>query len=176
MKNLKPLLAFGTLGATVLGWFGWQLFSIVAPSADFASAQSEAPPPAATATVHFSSTPPGADATTSVGWACRTPCSMELMTDAPVTVTFAHEGFAPVTMPVQVQSSELISDASAGNNTVSAVLKPLRQELVTGSVRRTNETRKLAAVPRRNTRAAETDNALSKAWKAFASLFGDASR
>ena len=101
---------------------------------------------------------------------------MELMTDAPVTVTFAHEGFAPVTMPVQVQSSELISDASAGNNTVSAVLKPLRQELVTGSVRRTNETRKLAAVPRRNTRAAETDNALSKAWKAFASLFGDASR
>ena len=166
MNNLKPLLAFGTLGATVLGWFGWQLFSIATPPAGFASVQPEAPPPAATATMQFRSVPEGADATTSIGWTCRTPCSMELIIDAPLTVTFAHEGFAPVTMPVQ-----LSSDGSAANNTVSAALKPLHQELVTGSVRRTGETRKLAAGPRRNARTAETDNPLSKAWKAFAGLF-----
>ena len=96
---------------------------------------------------------------------------MELMIDRPLTVTFAHEGFAPVTMPVQVRSSELSSDRPAASNTVSAALKPLHQELVTGSVRRTGETRKLAAAPRRNARTAEADNPLSKAWKAFAGLF-----
>ena len=172
VKNLTPLLAFGTVAAVVLSWCGWQLFSIAAPSPGFASVQPEAPLPAATVPVRFSSSPPGADAVTSLGWSCRTPCSMELMIDAPVTVTFTHEGFAPVTIPVQIRSSELDPEAS-----VSVLLKRLDHEIETGGIRRsTKETRIVARLPK-HTRMPDGNSPLAKAWKAFTSLFqGDSSR
>ena len=47
--------------------------------------------------------PPGADATTSVGPGCKTPCSVAVAApDANFTVTFAMPRFQPVTVPVQV--------------------------------------------------------------------------
>ena len=47
--------------------------------------------------------PPGADATTSLGPACKTPCSVEIPApDAGFSVTFASPKFQPVTIPVQV--------------------------------------------------------------------------
>ena len=49
------------------------------------------------------SVPPGADATTSLGPACKTPCSIDVPApDAGCTVTFASPKFQPVTVPVQV--------------------------------------------------------------------------
>jgi hypothetical protein len=46
-------------------------------------------------TVRFESEPPGAEAKTSNGQTCRTPCALALPTDAPLTVTFALNGYLP---------------------------------------------------------------------------------
>src|SRR6185295_6539498 len=53
--------------------------------------------------VALESAPPGADATTSLGPACKTPCSIDVPApDAGFAVTFAMPRFQPVTVPVQV--------------------------------------------------------------------------
>ena len=53
--------------------------------------------------VALESVPPGADATTSLGPACKTPCSIDVPApDAGFSVTFAMPKFQPVTVPVQV--------------------------------------------------------------------------
>ena len=55
------------------------------------------------AKVALESAPSGADATTSLGPACKTPCSIDLPApDAGFSVTFASPKFQPVTVPVQV--------------------------------------------------------------------------
>jgi hypothetical protein len=53
--------------------------------------------------VQLESAPPGADATTSLGPGCKTPCSVSVPApDAGFAVTFALPRFQPVTVPVQV--------------------------------------------------------------------------
>ena len=53
--------------------------------------------------VALESAPPGADATTSRGPACKTPCAIDVPApDAGFSVTFAMPKFQPVTVPVQV--------------------------------------------------------------------------
>jgi hypothetical protein len=53
--------------------------------------------------VALESAPPGADATTSVGPGCKTPCSVDVPApDAGFSVTFAMPRFQAVTIPVQV--------------------------------------------------------------------------
>lgn len=53
--------------------------------------------------VAMESMPAGADATTSLGPGCKTPCSVDLAApDAGFSVTFASPGFQSVTVPVQV--------------------------------------------------------------------------
>lgn len=56
-------------------------------------------------TVQFESEPPGADAKTSNGQTCRTPCSLSLPTEGPLSVTFTLNGYLPET-----EQLELISD------------------------------------------------------------------
>ena len=46
-------------------------------------------------TVSFESQPPGAEAKTSNGQTCRTPCSLALPVESPLTVTFTLNGYAP---------------------------------------------------------------------------------
>lgn len=59
-----------------------------------------APP---TVQVRLESNPPGADATTSLGSGCRTPCSVSVPApDAPFTVAFALPKYQPVSVPVNV--------------------------------------------------------------------------
>src|ERR1700712_2751479 len=56
-----------------------------------------------TVQVELDSVPPGADAVTSVGPSCKTPCSVAVAApDSGFTVTFTLNKFAPVTVPVQV--------------------------------------------------------------------------
>jgi hypothetical protein len=55
--------------------------------------------PAATM-VQFESEPPGAEAKTSLGQSCRTPCSLEVSGDE-FTVTFTLAGYQPETVPVR---------------------------------------------------------------------------
>jgi hypothetical protein len=53
--------------------------------------------------VTLESEPPGADATTSLGPGCKTPCAIDVPApDAGFSVTFAMPRFQPVTIPVQV--------------------------------------------------------------------------
>jgi hypothetical protein len=59
-----------------------------------------APPPVQ---VQLESVPSGADATTSAGPGCKTPCSIAVAApDAGFTVTFAMPRFQPLTIPVRV--------------------------------------------------------------------------
>jgi len=46
-------------------------------------------------TVRFESEPPGAEAKTSNGQTCKTPCALALPVDAPLTVTFTLQGYQP---------------------------------------------------------------------------------
>ncbi|MGI8527222.1 MAG: hypothetical protein ACR2K5_13810 [Pseudolabrys sp.] len=55
--------------------------------------------------VQFESEPPGAEAKTSTGQTCRTPCSLSLPTNAALSVTFTLNGYLPETEKI-----ELISD------------------------------------------------------------------
>ena len=46
------------------------------------------------------SEPAGAEAKSSVGPSCRTPCSLTIATSSPFTVTFTLAGYASLTVPV----------------------------------------------------------------------------
>ena len=46
-------------------------------------------------TVRFESEPPGAEAKTSNGQTCRTPCALALPANAPIAVTFTLNGYLP---------------------------------------------------------------------------------
>jgi PEGA domain len=50
------------------------------------------------------SNPEGAEVTTSLGGACRTPCSLEITAEGPFTLTFTHDGYASTTMQVRVRA------------------------------------------------------------------------
>jgi hypothetical protein len=79
--------------------------------------------------VQLESAPPGADATTSLGPGCKTPCSVNVPApDAGFAVTFALPKFLPVTVPVQVirTPGDFTSEASTviEPSPVFAELKP----------------------------------------------------
>jgi hypothetical protein len=57
------------------------------------------PPPV---TVQLESAPQGADATTSLGPGCKTPCSVSVPAADNFTVTYTLNRFQPLTVPVQV--------------------------------------------------------------------------
>jgi len=53
-------------------------------------------------TVRFDSEPPGAEAKTSNGQTCQTPCALALPTAGPMTVTFTLAGYQPVTENIEI--------------------------------------------------------------------------
>src|SRR5882757_1858594 len=87
------VFAIAVAGASVAGFLaGCSSFSL--------DSLKPTPPPIQ---VQLESAPPGADATTSVGPGCKTPCSVAVAApDAGFTVTFAMPRFQPVTVPVRV--------------------------------------------------------------------------
>jgi hypothetical protein len=85
-----------------------------------------APP---TVQVQLDSVPPGADAKTSAGPGCTTPCSVAVpAADAGFSVSFTKAKFQPVTIPVQVVNipGDFSTPASTSidPNPVVAELKP----------------------------------------------------
>jgi hypothetical protein len=85
-----------------------------------------APP---TVQVRLESNPPGADATTSLGAGCKTPCSVAVPApDAPFTVAFALPKYQPVSVPVNVikNPGDLTTPASITTdpNPIFAELQP----------------------------------------------------
>jgi hypothetical protein len=67
---------------------------------------SSAPPKAVNVMLDFDSDPKGAEAKTSVGPSCQTPCTLEIPTKDPFTVTFSHEGYKAETVPIQIEKKE----------------------------------------------------------------------
>jgi hypothetical protein len=56
-------------------------------------------------TVRFESDPPGAEAKTSDGQVCRTPCALAVPTTGPLTVTFTLNGYEPDSETIQPVSN-----------------------------------------------------------------------
>jgi hypothetical protein len=69
--------------------------SSAAPNLDFLSSSA-----AVTTELRLESEPPGAEAKTSQGSACRTPCTLEVNASQQFSVTFALEGYTPQTIDV----------------------------------------------------------------------------
>ena len=85
----------------------------------------------ATTTMQFESEPAGAEARTSLGQSCRTPCSLAVSANE-FTVSFALPGYQPQTVPVRVVASNDApsSDAETGGphlvpNPVFVQLQPI---------------------------------------------------
>jgi hypothetical protein len=73
--------------------------------------------------VELDSDPSGAEATTSLGGACRTPCSLEVSAEGPFTVTFTHEGYESSTVEVKIQHARMgVSERKFAPNPVVAQL------------------------------------------------------
>ena len=78
-------------------------------------------------TVSFESEPPGAEAKISNGQNCRTPCSLALPVESPLTVTFTLNGYAP-----ESEKLEMIQSTGEpprfGPNPVAVELTPAPQQ------------------------------------------------
>jgi len=59
-----------------------------------------------TEALRIESEPPGADAKTSQGQSCRTPCELTVQTAGDLTVTLALAGYAPQTVAVRPEAPE----------------------------------------------------------------------
>jgi hypothetical protein len=57
-------------------------------------------------TLQFESEPKGAEAKTSTGQTCRTPCSASVPMSGDITVSFALNGYLPQTVPVRLVPPE----------------------------------------------------------------------
>jgi hypothetical protein len=71
------------------------------------------------------SQPPGADAKTSLGPGCRTPCAVTITASADFTVTFALEGYQPQTVSVEVMRDGARSDPKVTPNPAYAALEAI---------------------------------------------------
>ncbi len=78
----------------------------------------------ATASIDLDSDPQGAEAKTSLGATCQTPCALEVPTSGAFSVTFTHEGYTAQTVPVQVQSDQEKATVKFTPNPVFAQLGP----------------------------------------------------
>ena len=68
--------------------------------------------------------PPGAEAKTSNGQTCRTPCALALPTEAPLTVTFTLNGYLPDTETLDPISIDRQPDRRLQPNPVLVELAP----------------------------------------------------
>ena len=84
--------------------------------------------------MQFESEPAGAEAKTSTGQTCRTPCSLAVTANE-FTVSFALPGYQPQTVPVRVVASNDPRDANTEGETAPPRLvpNPVFVELQTGA-------------------------------------------
>jgi len=131
------VLAWGVFAALLVVCGAWAVvwFAKSSPSPNAIQA-APASKSVTLTTIRLNSDPQGADATTSLGWSCRTPCSIELSVDGPFTVTFTRPGFAPSTIPVQIEAARPGASAMKfAPDPVFAALQPLRAPKVTAPAR-----------------------------------------
>jgi hypothetical protein len=85
-------------------------------------------------TVRFESEPPGAEAKTSNGQTCRTPCALALPVNSPMTVTFTLNGYTPESeniepiamagSPTQLRPNPVVVELTPAAPAPKAVKKP----------------------------------------------------
>src|SRR6476660_6909042 len=86
---MRRVIAIAVAGASLAGCSSFSFDSL-----------RPAPP---TVQVQLESSPPGAEATTSLGPGCKTPCSVTVPApDVPFTVSYALNKYQPTTVPVNV--------------------------------------------------------------------------
>lgn len=86
---MRRVIAIAVAGASLAGCstFSWDAFKSTPPAVQ----------------VQLESAPPGADARTSVGPSCKTPCSVAVtVPDNGFSVTYTLNRFQPATVPVQI--------------------------------------------------------------------------
>jgi len=83
------------IAAASLGLAGCSSFSLDSLKDSFKPAPQ-------TVNVQFESVPPGAEARTSLGPSCKTPCSLPVTAEGSFSVSYALNKFQPLTIPVQV--------------------------------------------------------------------------
>ncbi len=92
MSRVARIVAIAACGLAPAGCPNWM------PSLDFTSALRSGP---ATAPIEVQSEPPGAEAKSSTGSNCRTPCTLQVPADSELSVSFALEGYLPQTVTVR---------------------------------------------------------------------------
>jgi len=84
---MRRAIAIGVAGVSLAGCSSWDMFKSTPPSVQ----------------VQLESNPPGAEARTSLGPGCKTPCTVSVPApDAPFTVEYALNRYQPATVPVTV--------------------------------------------------------------------------
>lgn len=78
----------------------------------------------ATEQLRIESEPPGADARTSQGQNCRTPCELTVASGGELAVTVALNGYQPQTVPVRAESNDVPRDRNSDVNSNPARLQP----------------------------------------------------
>ena len=125
MRVVVPILAFGGAALLIAGG-AWAALWFATPLPPSTEVEVAPAPNSVRATIHLNSEPQGAEAATSLGWSCRTPCSIELVVDEPFTVTFTHRGFASSTVPVEIEAPQPgTSDAKFSPDPAFATLQPI---------------------------------------------------
>jgi hypothetical protein len=129
-RAIVSAASLGALSAALAGC--GSLSSAFGPGGGFLSSE----PPSVT--VQLDSRPPGAQATTSVGPACRTPCTIQVPTVQGFSVTFTLDRYAPMTVPVEVVTEgtaefdeggdpkRIMGEPRPSPNPVFAALEPSR--------------------------------------------------
>jgi hypothetical protein len=79
-----------------------------------------------TEVLRIESEPPGADARTSQGQTCRTPCELTVPTDSELAVTVQMSGYQPQTMPVRADGKGLQPNPVYVELQPAAPVKPAR--------------------------------------------------
>ena len=89
-------------------------------------------------TIDLDSEPAGAEAKTSLSeTGCRTPCTMEVSTNGPFSVTFTHENYTPVTVSVHIEHGDHgVSNPKFSPNPVSVQMIPYSARDKSPGVRR----------------------------------------
>jgi hypothetical protein len=115
-------------GVILVSAFGLSLAGCSSGSVNglFSGMASSNPPKA---TIQLQSEPAGAQATTSSGSSCQTPCSLELAANSDLSVTFSLDGYQPQTIPVKPVGGPIepgtYSTVALTPNPVLAQLQPV---------------------------------------------------
>src|SRR5262249_21441669 len=164
--RVKQALAFGVAASLVAGGAWTAVWFATPPPAS--EVQAATAPKLASATIHLNSDPQGAEATTSLGSSCQTPCSIKFVIERSFTVTFTHRGFVSSTVPVETEAPQPgTSDAKFSPDPVFAALQPIPQPKILEPKEKTERARIVAhrTAPPREVREEPRDGLVSRSWK-----------